>query len=159
MAFDLNLQDPLIANNFDLEIQGAKVSSLTSVEGLELELEKMEINQRTALGHQIQHTALSKPKLTGELTVKRLAPLVSTSDEVWVWFNALRDAGMSTLARKTQRKNGSIVIFDTTMKEIARWNFFDAWPSKIASDGVEVGKNEPISETITFQYEKLERLK
>lgn len=159
MAFNLNTQDPLIANNFFLEIAGAVISSLTSVEGLELELEKMDIHQRSAAGHQIQHTAMSKPKWTGEITVKRLAPIDSAGDQIWKWFNALRETGMSISARQTHRKNGSVVIFDTTMTEISRWNFFDAWPSKIASDGVEVGKNEPISESITFQYEKLERLK
>ena len=45
------------------------------------------------------------------------------------------------------------------MTEIARWNFYSAWPSKIASDSFEVTKNDPVSESITFQYEKLERKK
>jgi phage tail-like protein len=159
MAFNLVSADPLVGNNFFLEIDGEVISNLASVEGLTIELEKMDINQRTTKGAFVQHVAFSKPKLTGEITVKRLAPLDASSDALWKWFMDLRDKGMSVATRATDRKNGSVVIYDTTMTEIARWNFYDAWPSKIASDGLEVGKNEPVSETITFQYEKLERKK
>jgi phage tail-like protein len=45
------------------------------------------------------------------------------------------------------------------MKEISRWNFFNAWPSKIEADGLDATKTDPVSETITLQYEKLERKK
>jgi phage tail-like protein len=159
MPFDLQLADPLIATNFFLEIEGEVVSNLSSVDGLALELEKADVTQRTTSGHLVQHTAFTKPKWTGELTVKRLAPLESTGDPLWTWFNALRDHGMSAEARGTERKSGSIVIYDTAMTEISRWNFTAAWPSKIAIDSMDVGKNDPVSESITLQYEKLERLK
>jgi hypothetical protein len=43
--------------------------------------------------------------------------------------------------------------------EIARWTFHKAWPSKIVMDSFEVTKNDPVSETITIQYEELERTK
>jgi phage tail-like protein len=158
-AFDLIKQDPLVATNFWLEIDGELMDNLTSVDGLSLEVEKAEINQRGANGQFIQHVALSKPKLTGELTFKRLAPLDASNDALWKWFMTIRDSGMSADNRNGERKNGSIVIYDTTLTEVSRWNFYDGWPSKIASDGVEVGKNDPVAETITLQYEKLERKK
>jgi phage tail-like protein len=158
-TFDLIKQDPLVGTNFFLEISGEVISNLTSVDGLSVEVEKAEINQRTTNGQLVQHVALSKPKLTGELTVKRLAPLDATSDPLWKWFNQIRDKGMSASNRDGERKDGSVVIYDTTMSEMARWNFYSAWPSKIANDGFEVGKNEPVAESISFQYEKLERKK
>jgi phage tail-like protein len=159
MPLDLIADDPLVGNNFFLEIDGEVIANLASVEGLSIELEKMDINQRTTGGTFVQHVAYSKPKWTGELTVKRLAPLDATSDPLWKWFMDLREKGMGLASRATDRKNGSVVIYDTTLTEISRWNFYDAWPSKIVSDGLEVGKNEPVSETITIQYEKLERKK
>jgi phage tail-like protein len=158
-SFDLVKQDPLVGTNFFLEISGSVISNLTSVDGLSVELEKAEINQRTTNGQFVQHIAFSKPKWTGELTVKRLAPLDSSGDPLWKWFNDIREKGMSASNRAGERKDGSVVVYDTTMTEIARWNFYGAWPSKIANDGFEVGKNEPVAESISFQYEKLERKK
>ena len=57
------------------------------------------------------------------------------------------------------QENGSVVIYDTTMTEIARWNFYEAWPSKMESDGFDVTKTDPVSESITLQYDSLERKK
>jgi phage tail-like protein len=102
---------------------------------------------------------MSKPKWTGELTVKRLSPLDSTSDNLWKWFLDLRKKGMSATTRATDRKSGSIVIYDATLTEISRWNFTNAWPSKIQNDGFDVAKNDPVAESITLQYETLERIK
>jgi phage tail-like protein len=158
-SFDLLSDDPLVGTNFFLEIAGEVIANLTSVDGLSVEIEKADITQRIAKGSFVQHVTMSKPKWTGELTVKRLAPLDSTNDPLWKWFNQLRTGGMSAKSRGTDRKSGSIVIYDTTMTEISRWNFTDAWPSKIDNDGFDVSKNDPVGESITFQYEQLERIK
>jgi phage tail-like protein len=159
MPLNLIQQDPLVGTNFFLEISGEVISNLTSVDGLSMEIEKAEIAQRTTKGQYVQHVTMSKAKLTGELTVKRLAPLDSTSDPLWKWFLQIRNKGMSADNRDAERKSGSIVVYDTTMTEISRWNFTEAWPSKIENDGFDVTKNDPVSESITFQYESLTRIK
>lgn len=158
-AFNLIQDDPLVGTAFFLEIQGATVTNLTSVDGLSMEIETAEVTQRTPEGKFIQHIAMAKPKYTGQLTLKRYAPLDMTSDEVWKWFNDIRSKGMAAANRAQQRKSGSVVIYDASTAEVARWNFTDAWPSKIESDGLEVTKTEPVSETITLQYETLARIK
>lgn len=159
MPLNLQQQDPLIGTNFFLEIDGEVISNLTSVDGLHMEIEKADINQRTPKGQLVQHVTMSKAKWTGELTVKRLSPLDSTQDPLWKWFLDIRSKGMSATSRGGERKNGSIVIYDATMKEMARWNFTQTWPSKIENDGFDVTKNEPVGESITFQYESLARVK
>jgi phage tail-like protein len=156
---DLIKTDPLIATNFFLEVDGEVIDTLSEVSGLDVELEIAEVTQRSATGQYVQHKAFSKPKWTGELTVKRIAPLDATKDNLWKWFNGIREKGMSADNRSGERKDGSIVIYDTTMKEIARWNFYKAWPSKISQDQLTVGSNDPIAESITLQHEKLERKK
>jgi phage tail-like protein len=156
---DLIKSDPLLATNFFLEVNGEVIDTLSEVSGLDVELEIAEVTQRSAAGQYVQHKAFSKPKWTGELTVKRIAPLDASKDNLWTWFNTIRNKGMSADNRNGERKDGSIVIYDTTMKEIARWNFYSAWPSKISQDSLTVGSNDPISESITFQHEKLERKK
>ena len=156
---DLVKSDPLIATNFFLEINGEVIDTLSEVSGLDVELEVADVTQRSANGMYVQHKAFSKPKWTGELTVKRIAPNDATKDNMWKWFNDIRTKGMSVDNRNGERKDGSIVIYDTTMKEIARWNFYDAWPSKISQDSLTVGSNDPVTESLTFQHEKLERKK
>ncbi len=158
-AFNLLKEDPLVATNFFLEVSGEIISNLTSVDGIAVELEKVDINQRTAKGQLVQHVAYSKPKWTGEFTVKRLSPLTSANDPLWKWFMTIRDKGMSVENRNQERKSGSLVVYDSTMKEISRWNFTEAWPSKISVDAFEVTKNDPVEESITFQYESLTRVK
>ena len=158
-SFDLIKDDPLVGTTFFLEIGGETIANLTSIDGLALEIEVSEINQRTTKGALVQHSTMAKPKYTGALTLKRYAPLDSTSDTLWTWFNTLRSSGMSATGRDSSRKSGSVVLYDTTMTEISRWNFTECWPSKIENDGLDVTKNEPVSETITMQYETLVRAK
>lgn len=158
-SFDLIKSDPLVGTTFFLEIQGEVVSNLSSVDGLAVEIETTEVTQRTADGKFVQHIAMAKPKLTGQLTLKRYSPIDMKDDAIWKWFNDIRDKGMSAKSRDGMRKHGSVVLYDTTLTELSRWNFTDAWPSKIESDGMEVTKNDPVSETITMQYESLNRVK
>jgi phage tail-like protein len=156
---DLIKSDPLIATNFFLEIKGEVVDTLSEVSGLDVELETADVTQRSDKGQYIQHKAYTKPKWIGEITIKRIAPLDATKDALWKWFNQIREKGMSVEGRGGERKDGSIVIYDTTMKEIARWNFFSAFPTKISQDSLTVGSNDPVSESVTFVHEKLERIK
>ena len=151
--------DPLIVNHFFLEIDGEVITQLSEVAGLDVELEVTDIQEQLANGQYAQRKTFSKPKWTGELTVKRLAPDDATQDALWKWFNAIRDKGMKLSDLTGQRKNGSVVIYDSTLAESARWNFYSSWPSKISQDAVTVGGNEPVFESVTFQYEKLERKK
>jgi phage tail-like protein len=151
--------DPLVANHFFLEIDGEVVAQLSEVSGLDVELEVAEIQQQLASGQYEQRKAFSKPKWTGEISIKRLAPVDATQDALWKWFNSIREKGMKISSLDQQRKNGSVVIYDSTLAEVARWNFYNAWPSKISNDSFTVGGNDPISETVTLQHEKLERTK
>ena len=158
-ATDYTKHDPLIATNFFLEISGAVVSALSEISGLDLELETADVLQRSEKGHLVQNKTFSKPKMTGEITVKRHAPLDAGTDEMWKWFMKIREKGMSVANRGGERKDGSIVIYDTTMTEIARWNFYNSFPTKISQDSLTTGSNDPINETITLVHEKLERKK
>jgi phage tail-like protein len=151
--------DPLVANHFFLEVDGEVIAQLSEVSGLDVELEVTDIQQQLPSGQYSQRKAFSKPKWTGEISVKRLAPDDATQDALWKWFNSIRDKGMKISSLDQERKNGSVVIYDSTLAEVARFNFYNAWPSKIATDSFTVGGNDPISETITLQHEKLERTK
>ena len=82
-----------------------------------------------------------------------------TQDKLWGWFNDIRDKGILLSDRSNNRKSGSIVMYDSTNAEIARFNFTNGWPSKIATDQLSVESNDPVKETITLTVESLARVK
>jgi|SRR3954451_23409860 phage tail-like protein len=156
---DLIKHDPLVASNFWLELDGALVSLLSEVSGLDLEIEVVEMKQTSQNGVYAGFKAMGQVKMAGELTIKRMAPLDIDNDPLWKWFNDLREKGMVTKSRADKRKNGSVVVYDASNAEVARWNFFNAWPSKISSDSFSATSTEAVSETITLVMEKLVRKK
>ncbi len=82
-----------------------------------------------------------------------------SNDKLWEWFNDIRDKGIHLADRTSNRKSGSIVMYDSTNTEIARFNFTNGWPSKISTDQLSVDSNDPIKETITLTVESLARIK
>ena len=57
-------------------------------------------------------------------------PAGLTQDKLWGWFNDIRDKGILLSDRTNNRKSGSIVMYDSTNVEIARFNFTNGWPSQ-----------------------------
>lgn len=159
MPLKLMTTDVLVSTNFFIEITGETISNITSVDGLHVEVEVADVTQRTTKGVFIQHKILAKPKLAGTFTFKRIQPNTIGTDPIWKWFLTIRTKGMSVASRNKLRKSGSLVGYDSTMTEKSRWNFTEAWPSKIEVDGFDVEKNDPIHETVTMQYESLIRSK
>jgi phage tail-like protein len=159
MVMNFTKSDPLVATNFFLEITQEVVANITSVDGLRVEVDSTEFAQRGTKGVLIQHKMMSKPKLAGEFTFKRIQPNTIKTDPVWKWFLQIRNTGMKAIGRSTPRRTGSVVGYDASLKEVSRWNFTEAWPSKIEVDSYDVTKNDPIHETVTLQYESLVRTK
>ncbi|KQU00245.1 phage tail protein [Sanguibacter sp. 4.1] len=159
MAAGLFTNDPIIAQNFFLEIDGAVISSLTSVTGLDIEVAVSTTRQAGAGGVAEAIKAMGTRTLAPEITLVRVAPLDSPSDKMWKWFNDVRGTGLKATDRAGMRKNGSIVLYDSAKTEVARFNFFSAWPSRIATDGLSVDSSEVVKESITLQCERLERVK
>jgi phage tail-like protein len=151
--------DPLVASNFFLEIDGAVVSILSGVSGLDIEMSVVETTQAGKDGKQQLVKTRGNVTKTGDLTITRLAASDAVNDQMWKWFDEIRKTGFSLASRGTERKNGSIVMYDSTHKEIARFNFYNAWPSKISTDALTVDSNDPVKETITLAIERLERTK
>lgn len=152
-------EDTLIAQNFFLEIKGEIITYLSGVSGLDIEMEHSEVIQTTADGKKVIRKMLGGHIKAPDLSLTRVAPSDSTSDPLWGWFNAIYQKGMPIGNRTDQRKDGSIVLYDSTGKEIARFNFFNGWPTKIATDALSVDSNDPVKETITLVCERLERVK
>lgn len=151
--------DPIVSNNFFLEIDGSVVSILSSVSGLDIEMEVVTMEQAGANGKVQVVKTLGKSNKAPDLSLVRMAPPSMENDKMWGWFNDIRDKGILLSDRSNNRKNGSIVMYDSTNAEIARFNFTNGWPSKISTDQLSVESDDPVKETITLTIESLQRIK
>jgi phage tail-like protein len=57
------------------------------------------------------------------------------------------------------RKNGSVVLYGYDHAEVSRYNFVNAWPSKVTMSALKAGSNEVLMEEVTIVCEELERVK
>jgi phage tail-like protein len=158
MANDLLATDPIVAQNFYLEIDGENIV-LSGVSGLDMEFQVSEIQQVGKTGKAQMIKTRGNVLKVPDLSVTRMAPLDAMSDPIWKWFHAIRDSGFVGASRAGGRKNGSIVLYDTSLKEVGRFNFFNGWPSKIATDAMSTDSSDPVKETITLVIERLDRVK
>jgi phage tail-like protein len=85
------------------------------------------------------------------LTLKRAK---NVSMDLYKWHKAALDGKV-----KEARKNGSVILYDYESGEIARWNFVNAWPSKLTTGAMKAGSNEVVTEEATIVMESLERVK
>jgi len=158
MPNDLINTDPIVAQNFYLEIDGEKLL-LSGVSGLDIELDVVTIQQNGKDGKKQSIKTLGTSLKVPDLSITRMAPMDAMADPVWKWFKQIHDGGFKGTDRASNRKNGSIVFYDTTLAEVGRFNFFNGWPTKISTDAVSTDSNDPVKETITLVIERLERVK
>jgi phage tail-like protein len=158
MPNDLISADPIVAQNFYLELDGVSIV-LSSVSGLDLEFDVVSISQAGPGGIKQQVKTRGSILKVSDLTITRMAPKDAMNDPLWKWFYSINDKGFVIGDRTNNRKNGSVVLYDSSQAEIGRYNFFNGWPSKISSDQMSSDSNEPVKENITLVIERLQRVK
>lgn len=57
------------------------------------------------------------------------------------------------------RKNGSIVMYNQAGQEVARWDFVNAWPSKLNGPSANANNNEVGIEELEITHEGYKRVK
>ena len=84
----------------------------------------------------------------------------STSVKMYKWFEQCLPASNGGKGKWTgNAKQGSITAYDTDGTEVARWDFFVAWPSKYKCADLDVSTDAYIEETYTLTCEKFNRVK
>jgi len=141
-------EDPLVGFHFGIEVSGVITGYFTECTGIGSENEVVEHKVVDEKGREYIHKIPGRLKWEN-VTLKRGL----TSDlQFWEW----RDKIVQGLV-EDNRKNGSIVMFDQKFSEIARWNFENAWPTKITGPQPKSDSNEYGIEEITLAHEGIYR--
>ena len=134
--------------SFIVELDGVTVGSFKKCSGVDSETETIEYKETSKDGK------LLIRKLPGAMKWAdiTLSKSVDSKKDLWEWRHQVESGDIDAA-----RRNGSIVLYDSTASEVARWNFFDGWPSKWKGADLDAGENNVAVEEITITHEGLER--
>ena len=143
-------QDPLTSFHFGLEVQGAVTGYFTECSGLGSENDIIEQKVVNEKGVEIVMKIPGRLKW-GDVTLKRG---ITQDMAIWDWRKQVEDGKVNDA-----RKSGSIIMFDQELKEVARWTFNNAWPSKVSGPSLKSDSNEIGIEELTLAHEYITRVK
>jgi phage tail-like protein len=144
-------RDPLPAFLFSLKIEGVDAAAtgfFKSVGGLEMETEVVEFEEG---GDDDLVRKLPGRRKFGDLVLERPFAGELPDDPVQDWVRALE-------AGEDVRKDVTISLLDRNGTEVARYDFFEAWPSKWELCGLDSDKGGVVVEKITIAVERIERV-
>ncbi|GIV97438.1 MAG: phage tail protein [Herpetosiphonaceae bacterium] len=145
------MHDPLTSFVFVVEIDGI-VSAWSEASGLGTNIDVIET--WTVDGNTKKPLVNKQPGQYkwDDITLKR--PLKADMT-LYQWVNQMKQGQV-----EGNRKNGSITLYkpDGTT-EVARWNFFNAWPKKYGPSGLNATGNEAAMEEMILVHEGLSRIK
>lgn len=147
-AVDTAREDPLVGFHFGIEIQGQLTGYFTEVSGLGSENEVIEHKVVNEKGVEVVM------KIPGRLKWENIVLKrgITSNMDIWEWRKMVEDGDV-----KSARKNGSVVMYDQTLSEVARWNFESAWPLKVTGPSVKSDGNDLGVEELTIAHEFIER--
>ncbi len=142
--------DPLVSAWFALEFQGKIEGSFKECTGMGSETQVVEHKATGPKGEYVMK------KLPGRMKWNDIVLKQGITDSMAMWkWRELCEQGKINEARK----NGSVIMFNQEMKEMARWDFVNAWPSKITGPTANAGNNEVGLEELTITHEGYKRVK
>jgi phage tail-like protein len=143
-------EDPLVAFKFGLEIEGKLSGFFTIVGGIGSETEVVEHKVVNENGETIVQKLPGRLTWT-EVTLKRG---VTSNLDIWDWRNLVVQGKVDDA-----RTNCSIIAYSQDQQPIARWEFTNAWPSKVVGPELDSGSTEYMIEEVTIVHEGMERVK
>jgi phage tail-like protein len=134
---------PYTVFNFKVYVDKQEVGGFSECAGLNMETDVIEY--RT--GHD-DHSMRKIPGLKKftNITLKR----GFTKDKF------LSDWRKTVIDGKTVRHSGAIELLGEDKAAVLRWNFYDAWPTKLEGPSLNAKNNEVAIETLEMAVERLE---
>lgn len=141
-------ENPLVGFHFAVDIQGVVQGFFTECSGLGSETEVVE-HKVVKDGKELVMKIPGRLKWEN-ITLKRG---ITSNMDMWDWRKMIEDGNV-----KDARRDGSIIMFDQTLTEVARWNFVAAWPVKVTGPQPKSDSNEIGVEELTIAHEYIERV-
>jgi len=136
--------DALSGYNFSIEIDSIAIAQFREVAGLSAEITTIEHRENNPKGLPVLKKLPGSRKY-GDITLKRGR---TDSKVLWDWIKKVQDGKIDEA-----RKNGSIVLYDYAGSEKSRFNFLNAWPSKVSLGSMQAGGSEVLLEECTITHE------
>jgi phage tail-like protein len=137
-------EDALAGYRFSIEIDSVTIAQFREVSGLTAEIQTIEHRENNPKGLPLLKK-LPGAKKYGDLTLKRGR---TDSNDLWTWLKKVQDGDIDGA-----RKNGSVVLYDYQGGEKSRFNFLNAWPSKVSLASMQAGGNDVLVEECTITHE------
>lgn len=143
-------EDPLVAFKFGLEIEGKLSGLFTTVSGIGSETE---VVSQKVVNPDTGETIIQQ--IPGRLTWTpvTLKRGVTSSMDIWEWRQSVVQGDI-----EGARTNCSIIAYSQDNTEIARWNFENAWPSKVVGPEMDSSSTTYMMEDVTIVHEGVERV-
>jgi len=138
------MPDLSTASSFVLDMDGVELGTFRKVTGLAVEREVIEFKENTKDGKMIirKVPGANKP---GEVTLERR---VDDSSDLWDLHKTVSDGDIDK-----GRRHLSIVVKNSMLEEVARWNFTNGWVSKWEGPDLDAGSNDVAVEKVTITHE------
>jgi phage tail-like protein len=135
--------DPVVSFMFRLELNDM-TGYFTEVTGI---LSENPVATHKVVSPEAKEIVMQVPGRVdgGEMTFKRG---LTENTEFWAWREkvVLGDTAGA-------RVDGSVVMFNRAYEEVRRWNFINAWPSKISGPQISADSNDLAIEELTIVHE------
>lgn len=142
-------RDPLAGFQYAIEVQGIIKGYFTECSGLGSEHELIEHKIVTEDGKEVIQKIPGRLKWQ-DITLKRG---ITDNMDIWDWRKQVEDGNVNDA-----RSNGSVIMFDQHLDEVARWNFENAWPLKVSGPSMKSDANEIGVEELTITHEGMWRV-
>lgn len=127
---------------FYVLIEGVAQAVFTEVGGLQIETEVTDYAEGG--NNRFVHRVPGRTKVAN-LTLKRG---MASSNELFKWY-------IKTINGEAERRNLSVVMYDTGGKEVLRWDFIKAYPVKWVGPQLSAASNTSAVETLELAHEGL----
>jgi phage tail-like protein len=135
--------DPYLGFNFLVEIEGLVVGGFSEVSGLQVEIEVHDYREG-GLNEYI-HKLAGPTRYPSNLVLKHG---LTDVEALWNWHQEVTQGTV-------KRKNGSIVLLNSSGEEKWRWNFVQAYPVKWVGPDLRGGTAEVAVETVELVHRGL----
>ena len=142
------MPDLMTTNTFTLEVGGVTIATFRKCSGLKYSTEVIESKEVTTAGKMVIRKVPGAVKWDPLVLERR----VDDATMLETWRQQVLSGDIDGA-----RRDGSVVVFDSTLKEVARWNFEKGWPSEWSASDLDAITNTIATEKVTIQHERLYR--